>query len=907
MRASTPLFPTRSRSVILLLAVLLPLFALVPGPASGQTAGEDLSAIGRGALEEITACLQARPFLAVAIVVDESRSLRTTDPEGSRADILGQFMRRIASFAGDELDGRAREVYVNVGYFGSTYEDRFPWQQLDEQRAPAIVDAAIAETRQRDGALHTRHSFAIDGARAAIDTITARFPSRDLCTMVIWFSDGELDPDNNPRGAPDRPAILEATDELCRPSGLLDQLRSTGTTLVGIMLDSASIDRSGTPIPRKREMVEGDGPGGRCGIEPARGVYLEGELATLFRMFERVAAESEGGTRLGAFSGDPIEFPVDSGVGRLRIVGPAPEGLVLQSPSGRDLKAAPSGPLDGALRSDAIAVWTDGSVSLDVLVQRDYGTWRILRAGEQGGLDVYYFGDLVVEPDLEATRLLRGEPSRIVGAVTRIDGTPVTLADFASLSLTIDTGTGAQPAELASDGTFALAVDVGTEEAELPVRLRLDAVTERGVALQPVVRQVALPVTLPEEFPTVEFAGADRFAPALQALEDRAQLTVDIIGSPVGPTRVCIVGLAPSAERISVVLADGSADGCVDLAPDERRQIGIEATLRELSLDRAASEVVIEAQLTSAPIDGRGATDVTKVLRSGVDILPPPPNEWVRWLLLVLGILLPLIALIVANHRAARFSTRELQAARIPVTLEADETLVRLRRTDTPSAPLLENRDFSYLPVDADRSRSIDVAGATLRARTPINPFGSIRAEVVAPPGSRVVSDVAPATSADGRTAGMDLMPQRDSFLVISDTSLRGERDAPIEATLVTFLTPQLSGDRAQLDRVIDGIDGALIDPERLRVVRDAAAAPDAGGHAPRRDASAVAGGAAGAAVPTMSFDDGFGDGFDDGFGAPSPRPPSPPAAPPGPPTTSPVSDDAGWGSSTPGSDDGWD
>ncbi len=903
--------------------LLLPALAVPSSPA--QAAGEELSAVGLRTLEEITACLQAKPLLAVTIVIDESRSLRNVDPTDSRAEILGQFLRRIASFSDGTLDDREREVFVNIGYFGSTYNEWLPWTGLDASNSERIVQDAIAETARRKDALHTRHRYAIDDTRKAIEAITARLPARDLCTMVVWFSDGELDPENNPRGAPDRPAVIEATDELCRPDGLLDQLRATGTPLVGIMLDSEFIDRSGRPIPRKREMVEGDGPGGRCGIRPANGVYLQGELNTLFRMFERVAAESEGATRLGAFAGDPIDIPVDGGVGRIRIVGPAENGLRLNSPSGRTLEAADGVALRGDLAGDAVITWTGGSVSLDVLVRKDYGTWQFVRTGQLGEIDVYYFGDLEIVPDLGATRLLRGAPSLVAGSIARLDGSTVELDEFSGLTLTVDTGAGPQEVAVDPDGTFRADVDVVTEEAVLPVRFRLVATTQRGIVLQPVVRQLALPVTLPDEFPRVEFAAGNRFSPELQRLDDRSSIPLALIGSDSGPTRVCITS-ADATGRLTLGLDTDAPDGCIELASGERRQVGVTAQIRELSLERTLSEVVITTRLTSAPVDGRGSIELSKVLRADAGVIPPPPNEWVRWLLLLLGILLPLGVLMFANHRAARFSTRDLQLAQVPVLVSGDSVLLRIKRTDRPEAPLLEDENFGYLPVDAHGSRHISLSLADLRTRTPVNPFGSIRAEVVAPAGKRVVSNREPATTPDGSRAGMDLMPQRDAFLVIDDASLRSDADEPLPATLVSFLTPTVSGSRDDLGRVIDDIEGKLIDPARLADLRAAAAKTVSDAPASetrgrfrrtRATASSQPEPPIGTPVaPPLNLGDGFGDGFDSpsdrmaggGAGAASHAPPgAPPAA--RPPAAPPQQDagDAAWGSGPSGSDDIWD
>jgi hypothetical protein len=278
-----------------------------------------------------------------------------------------------------------------------------------------------------------------------------------------------------------------------------------------------------------------------------------------------------------------------------------------------------------------------------------------------------------------------------------------------------------------------------------------------------------------------------------------------------------------------------------------------------------------------------------------------------------------------ANHRAAKFSTRDLQVAQIPVLVSGDSVLLLIQRADPSGAALLEDKDFTYLPVSANGSRHIPLGIADLRTRTPANPFGSIRAEVVAPAGKRVVSNREPSTTSNGVQAGMDLMPQRDAFLVIDDASLLHDADEPVPAMLVSFLTPTLSGDRDQLGRVVDDIEGKLIDPVRLAELRTTAARTVADAQDSRTQGSSRRTRAGtpsqpepplGSPVaPPLDLGGGFGDGFDDTFGSPSDRTSgggfgAASSAPPGAPPAAPPPQDAGdaaWGSGPSGSDDIWD
>lgn len=72
-------FVASSRLVLAVVLGALVAVNTLAAPATPALA-EELSPAGLRALETVTACLQARPLLAVTIVIDESRSLRTTDP-----------------------------------------------------------------------------------------------------------------------------------------------------------------------------------------------------------------------------------------------------------------------------------------------------------------------------------------------------------------------------------------------------------------------------------------------------------------------------------------------------------------------------------------------------------------------------------------------------------------------------------------------------------------------------------------------------------------------------------------------------------------------------------------------------------------------------------------------------------
>jgi hypothetical protein len=931
--------------------LLLPITA-----ASGQTtdagsAREDDSTTLTGAqtAEELAACLQQRPNLAVALLIDATGSLVGTDPRNERAPVLAGFLSRLEDIDGTAFRDGSRQVFVSIAYFGTGVRERLAWSSIDapqpdpsggEGASRSIARMVLEETPGENTDLTTEFSDALTWAAARHREVPRLVATESVCTMTLWFSDGELDPDNARRGTPyERPAVISETETLCEPGGVLDGHRRTGAALVGILLvEELTTSSAVTRLPRMHAMVEGSDPERReCGSESSRGLFLQGNLDLLSLRFERAVAAGQGGVLQGTYRGDPVDFVVDPGVSRVRIVMSARSGFVLSTASGAtvDVSRPSATPRTSGLPRGVQPDirWASGAVSIDLEVAGDFGPWRIVRDGQSGPVDVYYFSDLRFDIDRDDVRLRSGEPGSISGRIVDAAGDPVDLAVYSArqLSGAVD-GAPITSRELRDDGSFRAEFPVATEEARIPGRLRLDLVTRGGTPLQPITVDLSLPVALPGWFPEVLVARS--FDRSLIAGRGDAILEVTAIGSNLGPTRVCVRPGPPGdgsdqlARLVRLQWAGRDLSRCIDLGAGERLEARLVATLTATEVRQRTVGFPLVVELQSAAVDGRPSVSIDYEERRSIVVEPAPPNPWIVFVLLALGLLVPLLTLHLLNVQAARFRTRNLKHARVPVILDRSTGIWQV--TAESGGQLLVLDDFEYLPnAKLDGNKEWDVlspdggrTGECWSAKVPRWPLGTVRAFVAAPSAARVISNEAPTTTSDGRTAGIGLNPQGSAYLVILDDEIRAGSDPDVprlRATLVAVLghegieMPAIVRDHAhglqtgltsgdQVERLIAAVDAEDRKAAESRASRGSptpstaspsSASPTAGGvwdigmsvSSDQGGSGRATGPAGGDVWPSSSSpgSQGSGPSGDDPWGGPPPQGPSgpPPGTPP--------------------------
>ena len=198
-------------------------------------------------LSEFGACLSGHGQGSVVLLVDQSGSMRQTDPDQGRVKAATYLVDRLSSFAGRS----GVTLDVRVAGFADDYHPVGDWTTLTASTKDAVsasVRTVGADLKDYD----TDYWNALNGARQdLVDHDSSG------CRAVAWLSDGEFDLDVRDSDAArhdyggtkgyatgadlsSESGVQQAEQagrgDLCRPTGLADQVRSSGVTLIGIGL-----------------------------------------------------------------------------------------------------------------------------------------------------------------------------------------------------------------------------------------------------------------------------------------------------------------------------------------------------------------------------------------------------------------------------------------------------------------------------------------------------------------------------------------------------------------------------------------------------------------------------------------------------------------------------------------------
>lgn len=241
--------------------------ALVGGLAlAGPAAAAESDGAG---IDRFGACVAAEGSGRVLLLVDQSRSLQSSDPSNSRSTAATMLTRQLADYA----SGTGAELEIAVAGFSEDYTESLGWTALDQGSLSGIDDAVKRTAEQQDGQ-DTDYWQALEGARSTFGQ-GRDAGSSDSCQMLAWFTDGAIDftprPGVEKPYAPGKPldnaadvtAMTAAAQEgICRDGGLADQLRTSGIVTVAIGLSGGGTQSDFGPL---RAIATGTNGGDACG------------------------------------------------------------------------------------------------------------------------------------------------------------------------------------------------------------------------------------------------------------------------------------------------------------------------------------------------------------------------------------------------------------------------------------------------------------------------------------------------------------------------------------------------------------------------------------------------------------------------------------------------------------------
>lgn len=222
------------RPAALVLAVLL-----VPLGVAVTSTVADAQATSNASNPEL--CLDARGELRpgdidLLILLDDSGSLRRTDPDGDRYRALNVLLDGLAG-----LEGRARNVAV--ASFGERVEVIVPFRPLVRSEVASVVDDVRVKVPGQQ-----RYTDFIGGVGRGVDLLADRPVAN--CRILIWFTDGGhhiVGTPDSVRPEDDRADADALRETFCSPTGIGPRLREAGINTFALLLE---------PPPTRPEALE---------------------------------------------------------------------------------------------------------------------------------------------------------------------------------------------------------------------------------------------------------------------------------------------------------------------------------------------------------------------------------------------------------------------------------------------------------------------------------------------------------------------------------------------------------------------------------------------------------------------------------------------------------------------------
>lgn len=851
-------------AVLCLAAGLLGMTLPVPSAAAPSAPDAD-SASGLG---DFGACLSGHGQGSLAILIDQSGSMRQTDPDQGRVEAASYLIDRLAAFT----DRTGITLDVRVAGFAADYHAAGDWTGLTGSTKDGIASSVRTvgdDLKDYD----TDYWNALNGARQDL----ADHDSSG-CRAVAWLSDGEFDLDVRDSDSATRDfggsksyatsadlskesgvqqAEQAGRSDLCRSTGLADQVRSAGITLIGIGLSGSGGAQPDFTLMRR--VSEGGGTNAaeagvdQCGdvSSPAGAFYPVSDLDSLLMAFDSIStpgdtvqSRSVSICQDAACNEGQYSFVLDGTLDAVHV-------MASSDVSGLDAYLYPPGAANPlVIKGDQSGAQGSAGVSAQWLTSRTFqadldaskvstwdGQWRLAfvdpssaSQNQQIHVNVHLSSPLTLSwTDLDKTELRQGErvesatlslldhaggraveASRVKGAVTM----SVVLKDSAGNEHEL--WTGKDVAALKNPVTIELPQDVAIGSGTLTTSVTVttasttlaDGSTAEGTVLAPTEATQDVDVQAPVDFPSV---GGEA---AFPALEKELSTTADL---PVaGPGCVWLSSGEPSltgspadAGAVTVSSSASSADTCVEVADGDTATLPV--TLSAQGHANGALSGTLE--VTLAPADAPDRAQTVQVPFNAE--MRRPLNVTTAWttfvLVLLAGILIPLALLYLLK----------LVTGRIPRgTVETATRVVEVPRgSGTVTIPLPPSNEITQVSLP-ERSRHLTVGPYEFKVRIGLSPTSMPVVELVSPdapsvsgaaPGSRRNRAVLPLGVRGNWVAVLDRpdSPRSVTVVALAAASTGNQALQKVLEDAGRHLAGQVAGVAPETDEGVDDADGS--------------------------------------------------------------------------------------------------
>lgn len=820
---------------------------------ANQNVGQ-LSVVGERAFEDLTTCLTSgkNKALDVFYLIDNSFSLSYTDVNEVRAEVLSNSLQGLASF----VDQGVKVSYA-VALFNERVQSVQTWANLEAGSQSVDVSNFVSN---RNLGPWTDWEGGLSYAKAELDKRS------DSCKMLIWFTDGGINPDGN------LDSVFRSLSTLCRAGitstsfgsstnyGLFDSMRKSQISVFGVLyqndvstLEQYKQENSQTAEERLKlenylmsfmvPLVEGKGvigPATSFGVVPNPGPIQCGELdengfapagkhngaflnaqdpISLAFQFLKLQSQISGGSGVAIVDG---KFQIKPGTAAFRIITSDPNWL-LTGPEGSAVSASASAPGDVVV-SDSAGVQT-----LDFEVRREsqyLGEWTF-DFDESGRAELYVYSGLTIELDRDkVSQVIADRENTLTGMITptsNFSDLPVDLSVFEGKSLSLDvlqngvrTSVSGVEIEVDNNGQFKITKFIPTQingDVELWITLNL------GGDFQPVSSRFTLAAI---EATALAIPASD--VVTLSTLEGPSGVASGII-TVNGPTAAessdfCLAGtdlrtddaqtaaekkdrLAGFAWAFDGQPASGS-DVCFNVAQGETKSIQVEVT----NPTQANAQVVSMRNTLSRS----GQAEYSAPLRFEFETKTQGNTAvtiGVIALLLLLGILLPLLLLYLFNKLTTRFLPLEnTYRAEFPILMTPGiaPKIIDGRSQGEGKGIQVGPQDF-VAQVDQPASPELNTGMGFAKGRVPVFPLLATWYELQALEGQRVLTmkssgDKNPKVFANGEASELSPNTNENWALSFSDSDLLKPEEEPLSGRLVVFSA--MSNLQAYQTRVTD-------------------------------------------------------------------------------------------------------
>ena len=830
-------FLTKGLSAVSVLAIGL--FGVGIASSQANPAAGELTPVGQKAFEDITTCLTSGKDKALDVfyLIDNSRSLKYTDRDEVRTEVLANSLEGLASFTQQGI-----KVSYAAALFNANVVPIQSWTEL----------TASSQSRTVSDYVNNRNVGGTTDWEEGLEYAKKQLDSRiDSCKMLIWFTDGGINPDNSYE------SVIRSLANLCRAGisgsdfggnanyGLLNDFRKSQISVFGVLYqnDASTLEQFEKDYGRNAQdrmnlekylmsfmipLIEGRGEIGpstqfwpvpnpgpiQCGELDANGFAPAGrpngaflnaqDPISLAFQFLKLQSQITGGSGVPIIDG---KFEIKPGTASFRII-TSDENWRLIGPSASAVDSSPSSPGLVAITSSA-GVQT---IDFEVKGQEQFlGEWTF--DYDQAQLaELYVYSGLTIELDRDkVSQVIGNRENTLTGQIIptpNFSDLPVDLGVYENRALTLEVlqngerirADGVQ-IELDNNGQFKFTKFVPSQvgdDIELWITLDL------GGDFQPVSSRFTLSSI---EATALAIPSSDLIVlSTLEGPTGVARGSITVNGpSTADSSEFCLAGsdirtddaqtAAEKKDRLSGFswsfdgeVASGS-DVCFTLARGESKEIQVEVTnptqanAQVVSMRNALSRSGSAEYSAPLRFEFQSKTQGNTAVTIGVIAL-----------LLLLGILIPLLLLYLFNKATTKFLPLEnTYRAEYPIVLTPGfaPKVVDARGQGPRKGIQVEPQDF-VAQVDQPAASEINTGLGMAKGRVPIIPFFATWYELQAPEGQRVITmksggEKNPKIFADGASSELSPNMNENWALSFSDSDLLRSEDEELPGRLVVF------------------------------------------------------------------------------------------------------------------------